>query len=326
MALYTSHASPEQIQQLQQTVMQDPHVQQAILRMHQLRTGTGHGSVAAHANAVTELRQALHAAGLPDNVRLELRGQSDNPVLVDDGGVEWGNIAVVAGVAVLTAGVAGGIAAGAGGGAGGGAGAAGGAGSEAAVDGTISATTGGGVGAGGGGTVAAVGGAGATSAGFLNKLRGAGDVAANLSPVLSNAAQSSAENQQLNNSQALANSYYRTQAPRARLATAARSSVMSNAQPVHANWGGPGSGLRGETVHYDNALGPQYLNADARHVADTELSNTMQQSLRAQNGEDLPDPGATSTMDKILGGASMATSLLGAFRNRRPQPTTPTGA
>lgn len=165
-----------------------------------------------------------------------------------------------------------------------------------------------GVGIGETGATVGLGGAGASSS-ILGR---AGSIAGRVAPVLGGAAESMAKNQQANNTQTLANDYYKLNAPAKKMGNAVQASVLKNAQPVKAQWGGPGSGLRGESVHYDNAPSPALLDPEAHALGQDTLHTTLANQL--SGADQPPDPSAASAGAKGLGGASLFASLLAALR------------
>lgn len=105
-------------------------------------------------------------------------------------------------------------------------------------------------------------------------------------------------------------------APRTRLGTASRG-AMAAAGPVKANWGGPGSGMNGQSLHFTGG----FMADDPRM---REMGNSvMDQELQAQlSGKDnieapvIPDatPAPESSFgDKALGVGSTVASILGAI-------------
>lgn len=127
-------------------------------------------------------------------------------------------------------------------------------------------------------------------------------------------------NQQLSQEQIQLNrDKYALDAPNTRLATAIKASIASNFQPQHTAWGGPGSGLKGQTPTITGGLSGSLANLDPRTK---ELANQiMLDELTGQRqggptggGQDraLPKLNQTTTADKVLGGASLGTSILGS--------------
>lgn len=112
-------------------------------------------------------------------------------------------------------------------------------------------------------------------------------------------------------------------APGARLGTSMRASMLNNFQPTKVNWGGPGSGLRGEIPTFSGGAAAGLANLDPRtkslsdRVMLDELLGQMRGGLSG-GGMDtqvdaLPSIGKSSTADKVLGGASTAAGVLGAL-------------
>lgn len=89
---YTDHADPAQIARLNQEILAKPEVQKALSDWSK-RYGSqaGYSGTRANQNAIGELQRVLRAAGLPNNMRLQM-GANGQPAIVDNGGFEWGNI------------------------------------------------------------------------------------------------------------------------------------------------------------------------------------------------------------------------------------------
>ena len=108
-------------------------------------------------------------------------------------------------------------------------------------------------------------------------------------------------------------------APGLRLGQSRRAAILKNYTPTSVKWGGPGSGLRGETVHFSNALtNPNLFKGDVSAQAQDLIHQNMLNQLK--HGADLPalsEPGRESLGQKILGGAAMGTSILGGINRAR---------
>lgn len=145
----------------------------------------------------------------------------------------------------------------------------------------------------------------------------------NVAPILGNAAKSRASAQDINDTATVRNRKVELEAPGMRIANAAKARLLS-AGPSSASWGGPGSGLRGETVKYSGGASSGFTPAD-RSLMDELVHQQLQKAL---TGENLPQPGRSSATDKLLGGGATVASILGAlWANKRqqvpPQPSDP---
>lgn len=101
---------------------------------------------------------------------------------------------------------------------------------------------------------------------------------------------------------------FNMQAPRYRLGTAGRA-ALGSAGPVTANWGGPGSGLRGQKVSFSGGASRVAANPELKRLSDEVMMRELQAQLAGD--KTLPEP---NFFDNLLGGAAAGTSLLGAFR------------
>jgi hypothetical protein len=212
--------------------------------------------------------------------------------------------------------------------------AAAGAGGAAAAGGGGGAGTGGAAGAG-----TAAGGAGGASAGTAGAsvgsriLGGAQAIAPILGGMASGAqAGNTAENQGRLARDRAALERYELQAklPGINMSQAFRGGMIANRQPTEASWGGPGSGLRGETVQFSGGFSnPALYEGTTRQVAEDAQAQALERQLA--RGSDVPevtpwqDQGAGSN---ILGGAAIASSILGGFapRNNQQQQLSPGGS
>lgn len=121
-------------------------------------------------------------------------------------------------------------------------------------------------------------------------------------------------------------------APRYRSGTVARGSLMA-APPVKVNWGGPGSGMRGEQTKVTGG----FMDRDPRmkQFADSMMDQQLQAQLTGADNvtaptmptaQGVPTSFATPApksgfIDKALGAGSFATGILGAlgkFKRRPP--------
>lgn len=257
-------------------------------------------------------------------------------------------VAGIAGATIATMGAAGAFAgaagaAGAGGSGAAGAGAAAGGGGLLASSATaplIGGTVAGGTGLGAGGSAALIGGgaaagaagggAGAAGAGgsLLGKVAG---VAQNAAPILGGMAKSNqaANQQQTDNDfraaqlrlaqeqQQFSEGQQQLHNPAIMQGDIARANAMA-AGPVQAHWGGPGSGLRGETVQFTGgANAPQ--SPETKAAMQQLIQQKIQQLLApppaaGANPAFAPvTPKPESGTDKLIGGLATGAGLLGGF-------------
>lgn len=114
-------------------------------------------------------------------------------------------------------------------------------------------------------------------------------------------------------------------APRTRMGTAARGSLAA-AAPVKINFGGPGSGMRGQQTKVTGG----FMERDPRlkQLADSVMDHELQAQLSGKDNITAPRmPMATPApkpgfIDKALGIGSFATGILGALSGfGKPQQT-----
>src|SRR5438132_2201717 len=112
-------------------------------------------------------------------------------------------------------------------------------------------------------------------------------------------------------------------APGTRLRDSTRASLTSNFTPTRVQWGGPGSGLRGELPQITGGASAGLANLDPRTksladlVMSDELAGEQKGGMTGGQGDItmMPPPklGAESGMDRLLGGAATGSSLLDAI-------------
>jgi hypothetical protein len=79
---------------------------------------------------------------------------------------------------------------------------------------------------------------------------------------------------------------YALDAPEHRLDTSVHASRILNHTPVTAHWGGPGSGLRGETVKFSGgAANPNLIDPRTRDLSDDVINQQLQDQM--QHADDL---------------------------------------
>lgn len=191
------------------------------------------------------------------------------------------------------------------------------------------------------GTTAAAAGTG----GILSQI---GTVGSALSPVLGGMAARGAQNNALtdqNNMEAwrqgeaanLNRDKFAIAAPQARLGASTKASILSNYTPTKVNWGGPGSGLKGEIPTYSGGMSGAMGNLDPRTKdLASLLMNDMLDQQKTQRGSTLsapqPLPSQSSGLDRAVGTGATITSILGALgksgilnRIKKPTSTAPSG-
>ncbi len=300
---------PPEAEAINAAIQKTPAYQNYLASMRQ-------GNVAVRMQAYRDLKAEGDRIGIPDNLILDpnagvIRTKDWNEQhlgwssLLYAGAAIGAGLTAGAGVAALGAGA--GAAAAGGGGAGAGAGAAG-AGTAAGV-----------------GTGAAVAGGGGVTGTVVNALINKGIPAA--AQVLGGAAKSEQNQNNIGDQAALqqgnlqlGRDKFALEAPNARLATAIKASLASNFTPQHTQWAGPGSGLRGEVPKITGGLtgGLANLNPQVKDLANqVMLDELLGQKQGGPSGGGLdrktPRVNQSSAGDKVLGGASLATSLLGSI-------------
>lgn len=116
-------------------------------------------------------------------------------------------------------------------------------------------------------------------------------------------------------------------APGIRMKNSIKAALSKNAVPSSVQWGGPGSGLRGEIPKFSG--GRQSIYGAAKDPAVQSLmEQVLQDELMSQQqggpsggGRDSAitfEPGQTSALDKVIGGGAFGSSILAAIlKNRR---------
>lgn len=152
----------------------------------------------------------------------------------------------------------------------------------------------------------------------MNILDTIGNVSGVVSPILGGAAKGRAEgrNAEFDNKLALGhlnldNAKFNLTAPRTRLGTGARAATVG-ARPMKLNWDGPGSGLRGQTLRGSGGSYDAMADPRLKQLADS----VMEGEIKAQLGGPRPEMAMpqSSGLDKTLGAATFATSLLGGLK------------
>lgn len=129
-----------------------------------------------------------------------------------------------------------------------------------------------------------------------------------VAPVLGQAAGGRAAAQQANDQSNTQRANILLKAPSQRMANAARANLLKSG-PTTVDWGGPGSGSRGQTVKFGDGIHTPMpdMGTIPDDIVHQELSKAM-------NGEDLPKAGHSSALDNILGYGATAANILGALR------------
>lgn len=122
-------------------------------------------------------------------------------------------------------------------------------------------------------------------------------------------------------------------APGKRMGTSMQALLSKYDTPTKVNWGGPGSGLRGEVPTYSGGLSGAVRSASSDpsyqklrdQVTQDELTSQMAGGASGGN-QDVsvgtpPDVGSSSAGDNILGGGALTASILAALgKFKQPQP------
>lgn len=156
--------------------------------------------------------------------------------------------------------------------------------------------------------------------GFIKKVGGISD---KLSPILGGAAKGRADNQFLNDESQRRNrqllideKQFALDAPQKRLTTSARANLLSNYSPSQAEWGGPGSGLKGQTVKFTGGFNnPNLFGGDTKALADDVMHKQLTSQLQGDEFPAMPDPSRSTLTDKVLGGGATFAAILAALKN-----------
>lgn len=134
------------------------------------------------------------------------------------------------------------------------------------------------------------------------------DVAGAVSPLLGGASKGANDSLQNQTNNTLNYADHNLRAPRTRLGTGARA-ALGSAGPVSLNWGGPGSGLRGEKVSMSGGYKDALADPRMKQLSDSVMMQTMRDQLAGPL--QMPTAGKGG---KALGAASLISSLLGGVR------------
>jgi hypothetical protein len=178
------------------------------------------------------------------------------------------------------------------------------------------------------GTAGVGGGAAAAGRSILSRV-GSSKFLTGAADVLGGASRSAAQNNALNDANAvnlynsqegnqLARDRFALDAPGTRMGQSAKASILSRVKPTTINWGGPGSGVRGQVPTTAGGFHDGLANMDP--AVGQLAQEIMQQNLANQranrDGVTVTPPriGRSSAGDRLLGGAALGTSILGLLR------------
>ena len=143
-----------------------------------------------------------------------------------------------------------------------------------------------------------------------------------LAPILGAAASRRAQSQQAQEAaniardrQALAAYETGLEAPSKRLATSVGASRIARGQPVTAQWGGPGAGLRGGVTRFTGGYNdPNLVAPETRALGEDIVHQQFLEGMGDQGGPPAPmPPTGGGFWDTALGAGSTITSLMGAL-------------
>ena len=157
---------------------------------------------------------------------------------------------------------------------------------------------------------------------ILDKVKSASD---KLGPILSNM---SANGQKANQTRdqlmpsaenaKLARDKFALDAPTTRMNQSVRASILNTMTPTQVQWGGPGSGLKGQIPTFTGSFTGAIQNMDPRtkQLADTVMTKDLQDQLAGKDDETkfLDQIGKESALDKVVGGASAGANIFNALK------------
>lgn len=89
-------------------------------------------------------------------------------------------------------------------------------------------------------------------------------------------------------------------APGNRLRTGVRASWTQNSTPVQANWGGPGSGKRGQTTKYTGGFAnPNLISPEVRAMAGDVQNQMLDEQMRRDAPPPISQPGTAPSVEGI---------------------------
>lgn len=140
------------------------------------------------------------------------------------------------------------------------------------------------------------------------------DVLQALGPIITQASAASAKNQDVNTALGTNIAASRPNIVGKNLSNSMKASLLGPGyQSPTQNWGGPGSVARGQMVTHSGGPGP--MDPQTSELQKLVESDALTQ---AKGNYGLSDPAASSTLDKVEGGAGTALSVLGALAKLKP--------
>lgn len=109
---------------------------------------------------------------------------------------------------------------------------------------------------------------------------------------------------------------FNLRAPATRLGTGARG-VAAGAGPVKINWGGPGSGLRGEQTKVTGGFSAAAGDPRMKQIGDATFDRALSDQLAPPMKGATPAPEA-SALDHLIGGGADIASILAALGIGKP--------
>lgn len=102
--------------------------------------------------------------------------------------------------------------------------------------------------------------------------------------------------------------------PGSRLSTSVQASRVKNQSPVKFEWGGPGSGLRGETARFTGGhANPDLIDPRTRQQADDVLNQMIQAQMGRKEAPQISAMPKEGRGSRILGGLALGSSILGGI-------------
>lgn len=113
--------------------------------------------------------------------------------------------------------------------------------------------------------------------------------------------------------------------PGTRMDNSIKAALAKNATPASVQWGGPGSGLKGQIPQFSGGIKsiyPALKDPSTSGLMDQVLHDELmaqQQGGVSGGGKDtaMPAINQSSAMDKVLGGGSLAASILAAIMKNK---------
>lgn len=150
----------------------------------------------------------------------------------------------------------------------------------------------------------------------IGGIQKAADIAGAVAPVLGGAAKGKQQVQtdKVNSSgNDLAAANFNAAAPGRRLNTGANAALAS-AGPATAQWGGKGSGLRGQTLKFSGGANAAAGDPRLKQLADQVMAGQIEEQMGGAKMVAPQVAGQSSSVgDKILGGSSFVASILAAL-------------